>query len=111
MKKLIFLTAIIFLSALAGYSQDCPPDKVCITREAAVQALKGSDTVKAQADEIKAKDQAINDLKNVIKGLEIDLAKMSGDKTGAEQMVVRLTAIVDFMLKNGRTKKYGVINF
>lgn len=110
MKKLIFLIAIIFLGALAGYSQDCPPDKVCISPAAAVQALKDSDTVKAQDTELKAKDQAINDLKNIITDLKIDLAKMTGDKTGAEQMVVRLTAIVDFMLKNGRVKQNGIIN-
>lgn len=112
MKNLIFLLATIFLGALAGYSQDCPHPTGCVTisREAAVTALLNADTVKAQEVELKAKDQAINDLKNVIVDLKIELAKMSGDKTGAEQMVVRLTAIIDFMLKNGRVKQNGIIN-
>lgn len=111
MKKIIFLLALIFLGALAGYSQDCPPNMVCITREAAVQALKDSDTVKAQESEIKAKDQAIKDLEKIIVDLKIELAKMTGDKTGAEQMVVRLSAIVDVLIKNTRKKSIGLIAF
>lgn len=112
MKKLIFLLAMVFLgSCNYAYAQaECPADKVCISRAAAIQALQDSDTVKAQADELKAKDQAIEDLKKIIVGLKIDLAKMTGDKTGAEQMVVRLTAVIDFMLKNGRVKQNGIIN-
>jgi hypothetical protein len=110
MKKLIFLISIIFLGTFAGHSQDCPAGMVCISPAAAVQALKDSDEVKAQKVEIAAKDQAIKDLEKIIVDLKIELAKMSGDKTGAEQMIVRLTAIIDFMLKNGRVKKVGLIN-
>jgi hypothetical protein len=112
MKTLITLTAIIFFSAIAGYSQDCPHLEGCVTisRTAAVQALKDSDTVKAQTVEIAAKDQAIKDLEKIIVDLKIELAKMSGDKTGAEQMIVRLTAILDIMIKQVRPKKVGFIN-
>jgi len=110
MKKLIFLISIIFLGTIAGYSQDCPADKVCVSPEAARKALVDSDTVAAQKTELAAKDQAIEDLKKVIVDLKIELAKMTGDKTGAEQMVVRLTAILDIMIKQVRPKKIGLIN-
>lgn len=110
MKKIPLLFAIIFLGALAGYSQDCPPDKVCITPEAARKALRDADENTALKAEIQVKDQALIDERGVSTGLKIDLAKMTGDKTGAEQMVVRLTAIIDFMLKNGRVKQNGIFN-
>lgn len=119
--KIILLTlTICFVLAHAANGQDaggtptapvCPAGKVCITVEQARQALVDADTAKAQAVEIKALNDAIDQYKAEIANLRIELAKMTGDKTGAEQMIVRLTAIVDFMLKNGRTKKYGIINF
>ncbi len=111
MKKLIIIASLILVTGITVSAQDCPPDKVCITVEQARQALIDSDTVKAQQELIKARDTAIEQYKAEIANLRIELAKMSGDKTGSEQMVVRLTAIIDFMMKNGRTKKYGIINF
>jgi hypothetical protein len=113
-RLLIILAVTIWLSLTASNvsaQTECPPDKVCLTIEQARQALIDSDTVKAQQVEIKAQKDAIELYKAEIANLRIELAKMTGDKTGAEQMIVRLTAIVDFMLKNGRTKKYGLINF
>ena len=112
--KIIFLALAVFaIFAVETNAQtaECPADKVCVTVEQARQALIDADTVKAQAAEIKALNDAIDQYKAEIANLRIELAKMTGDKTGAEQMIVRLTAIVDFMLKNGRTKKYGLINF
>lgn len=111
MKKIPILLAIIFFGALAGYSQECPPDRVCISPQAAVKALQDSDTVEAQKIELKAKDRAIEDLKDIIVNLKIELAKSTGDRTGAEQMIVRLTAIVDVLLKSTRKKSIGLIAF
>lgn len=110
--SILFIAVWFSLTASSVVAQtECPPDRVCLTVEQARQALIDSDTVKAQSIEIKAKTDAIELYKAEIANLRIELAKMTGDKTGAEQMIVRLTAIVDFMLKNGRTKKYGLINF
>lgn len=89
----------------------CPAGLVCISPEAARKALQDSDTVAAQKTQIATLEQAVNDYKKLKTDLEAELAKTTGEKTGAEQMVVRLTAIIDFMLKNGRIKKYGLINF
>jgi len=59
MKRLIFLLLIIFLASFTAFSQtQCPENLVCITPAAARQALVDSDTVKAQAVELAAKDQA-----------------------------------------------------
>ena len=113
----LILLLFFTLAVGTGYSQtpatpqDCPAGFVCITPEAARRALVDSDTVKAQSVEIAAKDTAIADLQKELNAMRIELAKAIGEKTGSEQMVVRLTAIIDFMLKNGRTKKYGLINF
>lgn len=101
---LIILTVALLLAYNAAAQTDCPPDKVCLTVEQARQALIDSDTVKAQAVEIKALKDARELDKAELQNLRIELAKMTGDKTGAEQMVVRLTAIIDVLLK-GQKKK------
>jgi ribosome maturation protein Sdo1 len=113
MKKWLSILILIFASALIANAQqtDCPPSKVCISLEQARQALIDSETVKAQATELAAKDQAIADLKAELANLRIELAKSTGEKTGAEQMVVRLTAIVDLLLKSTRKKSIGLVAF
>jgi hypothetical protein len=103
----IFAFAFVFLCGtyhVAAQSVECPPDKVCISLEQARQALLDSDTVKAQASEIAVLKQAVEDHKKLESDLKIDLAKMTGEKTGADQMVVRLTAITDILLKNTKKK-------
>lgn len=89
---------------------ECPAGRVCISPEAARKALQDSDQVEAQKAEIKVKDDAIDALKKELATIRLELAKMSGEKTGAEQMNVRLTAIVDILLKSVRPKKIGLIN-
>lgn len=111
------IVVILFaLGTTAAFSQtvtDCPHPNGCvvISVEAARKALETSDALEAEKKLTAAKDVAINDLKNELDQMRLELAKAIGEKTGNEQMVVRLTAIIDFMLKNGRTKKYGLINF
>ena len=111
-KTIFILIALVLLIGQAqGQVSDCPADKVCLTREQAVEALQNRDKVKALEEREKALEEARKIDAETIANLKLELAKMTGDKTGAEQMIVRLSAIVDFMLKNGRTKKYGIINF
>jgi hypothetical protein len=112
MKRFIAISILLFASVCFANAQrtDCPPDRVCITEAQARQALIDADTVKAQAAEIAAKDQAITDLKAELANLRIELAKTTGEKTGAEQQVVRQSAIVDLLLKYTRPKKIGLIN-
>lgn len=108
MKEFIRLLSILTVALLLAYhasaQTECPKTLVCITVEQARQALIDSDTVKAQAIEIKALKDARELDKAELQNLRIELAKIMGDKTGAEQMVVRLTAIVDVLLK-GQKKK------
>jgi hypothetical protein len=116
MKNLIQFSAVVavclFLAAsVAAQDVQCPQDRVCLTVEQARQALKDADTVKIQEKRIADLEKTVVEITDKHHRLEIETAKMLGDKTGAEQMIVRLTAIIDFMLKNGRTKKYGLINF
>ena len=53
----------------------------------------------------------IADLKAALHETENQLALKVGQLTATEAQMVRLTAIIDFMLKNGRTKKIGLIVF
>jgi uncharacterized membrane protein len=49
------------------------------------------------------------DLTRRLHETENKLATATGQLVGSEAMVTRLTAIIDFMLKNGREKCYGLI--
>lgn len=105
MRKVFLLTILSLVFVFTAHAQsDCPAGKVCLSPEAARKALQDSDLVEAQKAEIKVKDDAIDAYKKEIATLRIELAKAVGEKTGAEQMNVRLTAIVDVLLK-GQKKK------
>lgn len=108
---LIATVAVLVLGSIAANAQDCPPDKVCLDREHAAKYLAIEDENKALKAEIAAKDQAAKDLKDEIDRMRLELAKAIGEKTGSEQMVVRLTAIVDVLVKNTRKKSIGLIAF
>lgn len=113
MKKTLAVAILALCCAAAAAAQktDCPPQYVCLTADEARRYLTIEDESKAKDSQIAAQKQAIDDLNKLVHDLKIEIAKLTGEKTGAEQMNVRLTAIIDFMLKNGRVKKIGVINF
>ena len=113
MRILWILCLVLFVSVVshAQTATDCPADKVCLTVQQARQALIDADTVKAQKIQVEAQEKTIEGLRDELDRLRIELAKLTGDKTGAEQMNVRLTAIIDLLLKNVRPKKVGLINF
>jgi len=69
------------------------------------------DENKALKAEIAAKDKAIADYKTVIDNNKLELAKMSGEKTGTEQANIRLTAIIEAMIPMLRRKTVGISIF
>lgn len=105
MKRSIFLLLIIFLASFTAYSQtQCPENLVCISPAAARQALVDSDTVKAQAVELAAKDQAIADLKDALNKMRIEYAEARGELTALKQNAVSDRAIIDLLLKSAKKK-------
>jgi IS5 family transposase len=116
---------LIFTAATNCQVPDEP--KVCISQAAAnkcaenarlVPALENKNTTLeasllekdksiAELREAGRKNEA--DLKEALIKTQSELATKTGQLIGAEAMVTRLTAIIDFMLKNGREKCYGLI--
>lgn len=109
--KVVGLVLGVVLGVTIGGAQtvDCPPDKVCLDRDQAAKYLTIEDTLKATEKENLALKQALIDQKGLTVDVKIELAKVIGEKTGAEQQVVRLTAMVEFLNKNGR-KKCGIFS-
>jgi hypothetical protein len=108
----LFLVAfVLFVVTSSAQSVDCPPDKVCISREAALKAVADGDTVKAQTAEIAAKDKAFADLLAELNKMRAQFAEVSGENTALKQQQVRTDAIIDLLLKNVKPKKIGLINF
>lgn len=123
---------VIFLFAVTtqinAQSQICPSGLICLTQIEANKAAENArlrveleNKIKVQNEALEAKDRSIkdvqdtakkneNDLKDALQKTEIELATKTGQLISSEAEKVRLTAIIDFMLKNGRVKKIGLIN-
>lgn len=109
MKRILLLTAIIFLFSVGAYSQ-CPTDMVCISPEAARKALVDADTVKAQAEQIKVLEQAVKDAQDNTHKMAIEFARVSGEVTALKQNSVSDRAIIEILLKSAKPKRIGFIN-
>ncbi len=113
MKQILLFTILLFTFALTAKAQtsECPSGLVCLTREAAVEALHTADErdalkleLKVVKDEITKKDFQITDL----------LAKYSVAVQKAadyEKENITLNSRLDFYMKARRIKKFGIINF
>jgi len=107
---ILFLALLIGAKAANAQTTDCPPDKVCITREAALKAIADGDTVKAQAAQIETLNKAIADLKAEIENVRREYVAASSEATALKQQQVRDAAIIELLLKYARPKKIGLIN-
>ena len=106
--KILIATAILILAGgLTANAQT--GETVTISKEAAIKCLQDSDALKAADVEKAALKQAIDDYKKLVGDLKIEIAKLSGEKTGPDQMVVRLSALLDFAIKNTKKKRNCVI--
>lgn len=113
MKRCLFILILFFASALTALSQstDCPTDRVCITKDQAAKYLTLEDTVKAQENEILALKKAFLDQKEVTVDVKIEFARTVGELTGAKQSLVTCNADKEMLIKYGRVRKFGLINF
>lgn len=103
--------ALLFIAAFAVQAQQCPPDMVCTTPEAARKALQDSDMVTAQAAEILTLREAVVKQKEVTVDIKIEYAKTLGELVGAKGELISLRAQLEFVMKNGRNKCGGLTLF
>ncbi len=77
------LLLVLVVNTTSGMAQtDCPADRVCISREAALKALADADRVKALEVELSVlKDKAIPDLKSLLADMRVEFARCSGETT------------------------------
>lgn len=113
MKCAIYALIIIAFLTVSGLSQQpepCPQGLVCISREAALKALADADRVKALEAEIKVKDKAIEDLKQLLADMRVQYAECRGESTILKQRAVSDAAMIELLSKMVRPKKIGFIN-
>jgi hypothetical protein len=99
--KTLFLIALFTVGA---YAQECPPDKVCISREAAITAVTNAEKVVALETEGKAKDKALTDMLAELNKMRVEFAEKVGELTATKQNDVANRAIIELLLKNSRKK-------
>jgi hypothetical protein len=103
--KLLFTILFISLVFVVGANaQECPQDKVCISREAAIKAVENADKVIALEADIKAKETAIAQFRDELNKIRIEFASVSGENTALKQYAVSDRAIIDLLLKSVKKK-------
>lgn len=105
------LLFLMFVVATHAQTTDCPADKVCLTQAQAAKYLTLEDTVKAQEIEILALKKAVLDQKEVTVDAKIALAEKTGELIGARQQIVECSQTKELLIKFGRVRKFGLINF
>jgi len=124
-RRCVYVATILLFTALWGFSQtpqpqptpspaaaqdspctgvSLPKDAVCVTRTDLIRFLQTDDENKALTQANAQIKQAAEDLKKEIYRLQTELAKTTGELTAQQQMVVRLSAVLDLALKNTRKK-------
>lgn len=102
MKMLKGFGLALFFMASCVYAQD---QKICISQEAANKCAENVDKIQVLEDVLKERDKIIEDLR-------IRLAMETQRATDNEATVVRMTALLDVMMKSfTKPKKYGIIVF
>lgn len=108
--KILLFALVLLASSWTAQAQTIGPDavpteeKVCISKPAAEACSKAFDVVKAQEKEIA-------ELKEIISDLKVKLAEQTGRNIAGDAERIRLTQIVDSLLKNPRkVTKIGLFN-
>jgi hypothetical protein len=109
--KWAFSILILLAGCGVAFGQDCPPDKVCLTQAQAAKYLQLEDELTAVKKENLALQQAVLDQKLVTMDAKIELARTVGELTGAKQALVRCDVDKEMLIKFGRVRKFGLINF
>ncbi len=107
--KILFSIALVLVFSFVAYSQqDCPADRVCLTREAALTALQNADKVVALEKENATLTQALNDLKAEVNKMRVEYAEKVGENTALKQNAVSDRALIEILIKYARPKKIGL---
>jgi uncharacterized protein involved in exopolysaccharide biosynthesis len=130
-RKLFSIILLAFAFALSVKAQSaCPPQfAACLSQAEANVAASNAREVSALRNQVQVQQQALTDkdksiaelkaandanvadLKKALHDTEIQLADKTGQLIKTEAQVVQQSAIIQFMLTNGRTKKYGFLVF
>ena len=107
--KILFSIALVLVFSFVAYSQqDCPADRVCLTREAALTALQNADKVVALEKENATLTQALNDLQAEVIKMRVEYAEKVGENTALKQNAVSDRALIEILIKYARPKKIGL---
>jgi len=130
MKAILIIAFLLILCPVAALSQ-CPVMPAgfqCVAQATVNQAAENKrelDATKAalavrdaallEKDKIiqdnkVAADKNVADLKDALQRTQTDLATSTGQLIGANAQIVNQTAIIQFLLTNGRVKQNGLFN-
>lgn len=112
--RIVLCASFVLFAGIVSHAQTdtpCPTNRVCITQAQAAHYLTLEDTVKALENENLALKKAVLDQKEVTVDVKIEFARTVGELTGAKQAIVNCNADKEMLIKFGRVRKFGLINF
>lgn len=131
MKRLIIVLGFVFTFSIGGYSQcpTMPTGFLCITQAAGNQAAEDRRVRKVLEEEVVPglKASVAEEKDNVVKAqktgadnqakleaqihkTDVDLAEKTGQLIKCEAFAVRDASMIEFLVKNQRSKQNGLIN-
>lgn len=107
--KTVVMTALLFVGALTAVGQTEP---ICISQEAANKCAENVNVVAQQKAEIDAMKTALTNRDKIIEELKTKVAVESQRVVDAQAENLRLTAVMEALLKAyTKPKKWGIIVF
>lgn len=103
MKKLAITILFLLTFAFTVSAQKTEVDQSFVD-----DATKAFEEVVALRAEVKALKEAREADETAINKLKVELARYSGELTGEKNQNIQNRAVIEFLLKNGRKKCYGI---
>lgn len=107
----VFISLILFAFSVSAQTAtpdtpnaECPADKVCISREAAIKAVETSKERDALKEQLKSEQQAVEDMRKELNEMRVKFAAASGELSGLKQNAVQDRAIIEVLLKSQKKK-------
>lgn len=107
-KHLVMSVLFLLVASAAAYGQE----QICISQEAANKCADNVNVIAQQKAEIDALKTALINRDKIIEDLKVKVAVEAQKAVDNEKAIVRMTAILEAMLKSyTKPKKWGLIVF
>jgi hypothetical protein len=129
MKRLCAVFLLVIAGCISAAAQTCPQGMVCLSQAAANQAAQNARELDATRQKVTVLETALTDKDKIITEIQtkrdeaigkltdqntklmVDIAQKTGEIIKCDAFAVRDAALIEYLVKNQRSKQQGLINF